>query len=88
MPEGAELEPDLGVYWDAWQSLRDDRHYGAMSGMGRIYYRAVSQYAADYGIAGVAFDVLKTLVFAMDHEFMDWSAERAKEEAEKAKRGR
>lgn len=66
--------------------LRDDRHYGSMGGMGRIYYTALSRYAADHGIQGEGFGTFVTLVSAMDEEYLAVSGERAKEEAEKAKR--
>jgi hypothetical protein len=61
------------VYREAWFNLRDDRFYGAMGGMGRIYYTAMSRYAADHGLPIYPFI---TFVLAIDAEYVAWSSEK------------
>lgn len=55
------------MHREAWIALRDDRFYGAMGGMGRIYYRALSRYARDHGIPLYPFI---TFVWAIDDEYV------------------
>lgn len=62
------------TYRDAWRLLRDDRFYGSMGGMGRIYYTALSQYAEDHGIPLYPFI---TYVRALDDVFIEWNAKEA-----------
>jgi hypothetical protein len=71
-----------GYLRTAWRSLKDDRFYGAMGGLGGIYYTARSQYASDNGIALQPF---LTFLGAMDEEYMIWDAERTKAASEAAK---
>lgn len=72
--------PDWSGYLrTAWQALRDDRFYGAMGGMGRIYYTAISRYAADHGIA---IEPFYTFLDAMDSAYVTWAAEKAKQDAD------
>jgi hypothetical protein len=59
---------------EAWAALRDERFYGAMGGMGRIYYTSLSQYARDHGIPLYPF---ATFVMAIDDEFVAIQNEKA-----------
>lgn len=65
-----------GYIQHAWQMLRDDRHYGAMGGMGAIYYTAMSQYAHDHQLE---IEPFATFLNAMDEEYVLYCAEQAKE---------
>lgn len=76
MPAGALL------FWEAWHVLRNDRHVGAMGGVGPIFYTAMSTYAADHGIRGASFEALRIVVRAMDDVYLAWAAEEAKKAAE------
>jgi hypothetical protein len=62
----------------AWNTLRDERFFGSMGGMGRIYYTAISRYALDHGITDEHF---VTFVYVIDDEFIAWSAEEAAKNA-------
>lgn len=73
-------------YWQAWQALRDDRHFGAMGGQRRIWFSSIAAYADRYGVVGVEFDILVRLLMEMDAEYLDYVAEVEKEQAEAAKR--
>jgi hypothetical protein len=59
----------------AWHVLHDDRFYGAMGGMGRIFYTALSQYARDNGIQ---LEPFVTFMQAMDAVYLEYMAEKAK----------
>lgn len=85
-PADAEWPAWAGYLYAAWLTLRDDRFYGAMGGLGRIYYTAISAYAADHGIAGSGFHDFVTFITAMDDEYVAYSNELAKAESEKNKR--
>jgi len=82
-PPEAEWPEWSGTIRAAWQALSSDRHFGAMGGMGGIYYRAISQYAADHGIGGEDFTPFHAFVTALDAEYLAVEAERAKAEAQK-----
>lgn len=86
VPEDAEPPAWSGVYFDAWHALRDDRFYGAMGGLGRIYYTAISRYAADHGITGESFGTFVRLLSVMDDEYLIIMAERRADEEAKRKR--
>jgi hypothetical protein len=73
--DGPDLDPELAIYWTAWNILRDDRHFGAMGGGGMIYYSAISRYARDNAITGSDFSVFVTLVREMDSEYLLWLSE-------------
>lgn len=60
----------------AWNTLRDDRFYGSMGGMGTIYYTAIRTYAEDHNIPMYPF---LTFIRAMDETFMAVCAEKQKE---------
>lgn len=68
----------------AWRVLRDDRFYGAMGGLGRIYYSSISRYAADHGIEGEALHDFVLFLSAIDDEYVRFANEQA--EAERKKR--
>lgn len=75
--------PDWSGYLrTAWNTLRDDRFYGAMGGMGRIYYEAATLYAEKRSIPEEPF---LTFLYAMDEVFMSVCAEKEKERQEAAK---
>lgn len=90
----AELERPDDAAWPTWSGyvqaafheLRDDRFYGAMGGLGRIYFASISDYADRYGIAGSDFDDLVTLLRAVDDEYVAFQNEQAKAEADKHKK--
>jgi len=84
-PDDAQWPEWAGVYRGAWEALRDDRHYGAMGGLGRIYYSAIDRYAERHGIAGSAFDDFLTLVHAMDEEYVAHVTRRQRAEAGEGK---
>lgn len=67
----------------AWNDLRDDRHYGSMGGMGRIYFTAIDRYADRFAIVGDAFDAFLTYLRALDDEYLRHMAEKQKAEAAK-----
>lgn len=69
-PEGS------GYIRRAWQVLRDDRFYGAMGGMSRIYYSSVSRYAADNNIE---IEPFYTFLDAIDSIYVTWANDKAKE---------
>jgi hypothetical protein len=73
-------------YRDAFEELRDDRFYGAMGGMSRIYSTSIDAYARRFGIDGTAFEHFSTFVRAIDDEYVAVQLERAEREAEKTKR--
>jgi hypothetical protein len=58
----------------AWHCLREDRFYGSMGGVGRIYYTAISRYAEDNGIEIEPFN---TFIQAIDGEYVVWAAKKA-----------
>jgi hypothetical protein len=82
-PPEAEWPAWSGSARRAWETLRNDRHFGAMGGMGGIFYTALSRYAEDHGIAGDAFMTLHTFVTALDAEYLAFEAERAAADAKK-----
>jgi hypothetical protein len=59
--------------------LREERFFGAMGGMTRIHYTAISRYAADHGLPLYPF--IK-YVWAIDAEYVEWSAEQNKPQEE------
>lgn len=84
-PEDTEWPEWSGSYRRAWNILRDDRFYGAMGGMGRIYYAALATYAKKNDIDGDEFELFIQLVWAMDEEYILICDEKSKIEADKAK---
>lgn len=68
-------------YWRAWQMLRYDRQYGAMGGEHPISFATVDLYARRYGIEGLAFETLHTLLREMDFEYLAFVAEKMRAEA-------
>lgn len=85
-PEDAQWPEWSGYVYVAFQELRDDRHYGAMGGLGRIWFSSIKQYAEHYGIEGSAFDDFVTYLRAVDDENIAIQNERAKAEADKHKK--
>ena len=56
-----------------------------MGGLGRIYFSAIERYAERFNITGSDFDSFLLFVRAIDDEFIKYTCERQKEEAEKNK---
>ncbi len=77
-PEEAPVEPELEAhqryYWQAWQDIRGDRHVDGMGAVGPIPYLTISRYAEDHYITGTDFLRFKTIIKAMDAEFLDYIA--------------
>jgi hypothetical protein len=73
-PEDAQWPVWSGTVRNAWHVLREDRFYGAMGGIGSIYYSALSQFARDHEIPMWPF---ARFVMAMDSEFVAVSNEKA-----------
>lgn len=69
-PEEAREEPWHDFYWQAWEALRFDRHYGAMGGQMPISFMALDAYARRYGIAGEAFDRFLVFMGVIDTEWL------------------
>lgn len=70
---------------EAFEQLRDDRHYGAMGGIGRIWFSSISEYADRRRIEGEAFDAFLIYLRAIDAENIAIENERAKAERDKSK---
>lgn len=70
-----QINPGLDIYWTAWHSLKDDRHFGAMGGCSGIFYSAMSQYGRDHNIEGSEFQMFLILVRALDAEYLLWMSE-------------
>jgi hypothetical protein len=84
-PDDAVWPAWSGHIREAWSELRDDRHVGAMGGMGRIYFSAIDQYAARFGIAGSYFDSLLIFIRAIDDEYIRHVLEKQEADRNKAK---
>jgi hypothetical protein len=84
-PEEAQWPIWSGYIQRAFDQLRDDRFYGAMGGLSRIYYQAKSRYAADHAIVGSAFGDFLIYLGAVDDEFVAITTERQKAEQDKHK---
>jgi hypothetical protein len=65
----------LLCYWQAWQSLKDDRPIDGFGGVGRIYYQALSQYARDTGFNGEELPLFMTMLRSLDSEYIAWVIE-------------
>lgn len=74
--EIAEWPVWSGYLQRAWQVLHDDRFFGAMGGMGRIYYTAISQYARDHNIE---LEPFVTFIHAMDDVYIAYASEKQKQ---------
>ena len=85
-PDDAQWPEWSGYLRHAFVALRDDRHYGAMGGLGSIYYSAKSRYAQDHGIAGSAFEDFLKFIGAMDEEYIAIECEKQKADAERNKK--
>ncbi len=78
--------PDwAGIYWQAWQTLRDDRHYGDYGAIGQIWFSSIKAYADQYGISGSDFEIFLHLMREMDDEHIAVMVERQKEAEAKRK---
>jgi len=62
----------------AWQALRFDRQYFAFGGETPISFMALDRYAQRYGIEGEAFDRFLAFMDAIDDEWLEYAAEKAK----------
>lgn len=69
--EVAEWPVWSGYLQRAWRVLRDDRSFGAMGGMGGIYYESLSRYANDNEIP---LEPFVTFMQAMDSVYMKYVA--------------
>lgn len=81
-PAEAEVPEWANIYWRAWHELRFDRQYGAMGGESPISFMSVDVYARRYGIEDVAFETFHALIGAMDDEYLQHVARKAKAERE------
>lgn len=92
-PEDAFMPPGAEFAWEAFWRLHHDRPH-VVTGFavrmgaivieprpGRIPFGALDRYARRFGIVGSAFDLLAELVGRLDHEFLAWDAERARQRA-------
>jgi len=77
-PDDAAWPSWSGSLQVAWDALRDDRHYGAMGGLGRIHFAAIDHYAARFGIDGAAFGEFAALIRALDDEYIALTLEEQK----------
>lgn len=80
-PPEADGPEWYAYYIRAWQFLRYDRQYGAFGGESPISFQAIDIYARRYSIEGVAFDVFRALVSALDAEWLNHVAEQNKQKA-------
>ena len=87
MPEDARLPAWAGIYWRAWQDLRDDRYYDAYGGVAGIWFTSINDYASRHRIPDENFGEFLYFVRALDGEFLTIKAEeiKARAEAEKHK---
>lgn len=85
-PHDAQWPDWSGYIQAAFHELRDDRFYGAMGGLGRIYFSAIDAYAQRCGIGAEIFDQFLTFMRAIDDEYVAVMTERAKAEMEKNKK--
>jgi hypothetical protein len=75
------------THWEAWQTLRFDRQFGALGGETPISFVALDTYARRYGIDNVEFETFLILVGNMDDEYLQHVARKTKaEEAERKRR--
>lgn len=74
VPERVEVEDGLQLYLDAWYDLMNDRSIGGFGGASGIFYSSISRYAQDTGRSGENLSTFKTLVRAIDAEYLDWLA--------------
>jgi hypothetical protein len=84
-PPEAKWPDWSGPYRDAFEALTDDRFFGAMGGIGRIYYTAIDCYAVRLGLSDYEFDRFRVLVRALDDEYVAWVREKQAEELERNK---
>lgn len=85
-PDEAKWPEWSGYVQHAFYQLRDDRHYGATGGLGRVWWDSINNYAEKRGIVGSSFDDFETFFRAVDDEYVAVQNERAKEEADKNKK--
>lgn len=90
-PDGPDDEYEIrdwhGMYWEAWDILRYDRHYDGYGGEGPISYSVVRQYALDIGLRPDSQDFwLFRLFFSLlDSAHLQQRAEKRKAEEQKRK---
>jgi hypothetical protein len=82
--EETDFEPRIWheLYFEAFDALRYDRHYGAFGGQSPIKYTAISAYAHDHGIVGDDFGRFKRFIFALDRAFIRFETSKAKSSPE------
>jgi len=77
-----DLDPALEFVWDAFWILSSDRSFGM--GEGPIPFAAIDRYAQRYGLDDLAFfDEFRTLIGALDHEYLKIRADKAERERER-----
>ncbi len=82
-PIDSEWPAWSGYLREAWEHLRNDRHWGAMGGAAGIYYSAISNYAHDHVLMGEEFAFFLKMIRALDDEYLSVMAKSDKEEREK-----
>jgi hypothetical protein len=60
------VEPQNVFLWDAFWELGSER----LKDLGPIPYRAIRDYAAEYGIAGDHFDLFLSVIRSLDGEYL------------------
>lgn len=80
-PTDAEWPAWSGWIREAWRALSEDRFYGAMGGVGRVYFTAKDAYAARFGIVGEAFEHFLILFDALDDVYVEFTNDQAREKA-------
>lgn len=68
------MAPEYEPFYEAWETLRHDRQFGAMGGVSRIPFSAIDLWARRYEVDGEEFDLFVTLIAAIDDEFIAWLA--------------
>ncbi|MFC3206111.1 phage tail assembly chaperone [Aquamicrobium soli] len=81
-PDEAEPAAWHDLYWRAWEALRNDRQYGAFGGASAVPYMAIRQYALDHGIVGAEFETFRLLFKAIDTEWLEIEARKAKQNSQ------
>lgn len=77
-----------GMYWEAWDILRFDRHYDGYGGQGAVPYMVVRQYGIDIGFEVGSQDFWEFRLFfqILDSAWLSHVAEQRKKKEEEDKR--
>lgn len=84
--EEDEMPSWAGYLVEAWNALLHDRHRSDMGGCSGIFYRSISAYARDHGLVGDLFHDFHLFLRAMDDEYVAYSAQKARDAADRATR--